>query len=467
MCPGDRSQVPPWGATPARFMIIGDSPDFRSEKLGKPFSGPAGQELMETYLGLAGVDRGDCYFTTAVQCRQTKEGQDVRSSERLIECCSYNHIEREVSRVQPEFVITCGSPASNLLGGINLDLEHGVPRHVGDSKLLGTFPGWVVPMYNPASIKDGRFMIHLLEDWEKFGLWLRGKHEYPVGNPGTMQYAEIHNYKELHELVPRNWDGWAWVDSESDEGRPYSFQVAFEPGKAGMMFVRNKQVITDLAYLLTKGSEGVGMHNAAYDLEELNEFGIKPRRIRDTMQELYHLGHLPQGLKAAVYRIFGFRMTSYDETVTPYSKELLGGWLAEALAVASMEMQTTIPHPPGPGCPTCGKRHSKVMDVHKPHECEAVLRRVLGKLDEGAESEYDPWQAPKWEKGVEKPRLTGRDWMEELESKVRRMPRKSIVHAPYAQQIAYGAGDADWTKRLADWLVLERARIVQREWKVA
>lgn len=470
LCPGTSRQIPPFGATPSKFLIIGDSPDYRSEKLERPFSGPAGQELIETYLGLAGIDRSECYFTTAVQCRQTKEGQDVRSSEKLIECCAVNHLGREFATSQPQIIITNGAGVSGLFKGINLDLEHGIPRKLERSSCLGDWTGWLVPMYSPAAgMKDGRFMIQLLEDWEKFGLWLRGKHTYPVGDAGPLDYSEIKGWRDIQRLMKlaTRWNGWVNIDSESDEGRQYSYQVSFSAGRAGMAFVTSIAVMDELRSVINTDCEGATMHNAAYDLEEMDEVGIRPRQIRDTQQELYHLGHLPQGLKAAVYRVFGFRMTSYDETVTPYSKELLNEWLAEALAVASMELQTTIPHPPGPDCPTCGKKHRLDVSKNKPHECEAVLRRVMGKLDDADANDYDPWQPPKWEKGVEKPRLLGREWLEELESRIGRMPRKSIIHAPYAQQIAYGCGDADWTGRLATWLEAERARIVEKEWKVA
>lgn len=229
-----------------------------------------------------------------------------------------------------------------------------------------------------------------------------------------------------------------------------------------MILRENKQLVEAFSAWVAWSFNGVVMHFAMHDLDELE--GVLPYhvQIRDTMQELYHLGNLPQGLKQAVYRIFGFKMTSYDEVVTPYSKAKLETWLAEASACAA-DMRLEIPHPVGPDCPTCGKRHRKDVTDWKPHEAEAVLRRVMGKLGD----EYDPWQAPKWDKGVEKPRLIGRDWLPEIERQVGRLPRKSIVHAPLDRQIMYACSDADWTLRLAGWLEQERKRIVEAEWQVA
>jgi hypothetical protein len=195
------------------------------------------------------------------------------------------------------------------------------------------------------------------------------------------------------------------------------------------------------------------LHNAVHDLEALEQLGIHVEKFRDTMQELYHLGNQPQGLKAAVYRIFGYRMTSYDEVVTPYSEAALETWLSEALAHASTNMRREVRE----------QLKTKVRVTSKPHEAEAVLRRVMSRLD----SDYDPWERPKTHKGEEKPRLIGREWLPTLEQAVGRMPRKSIVHAPMEKQVEYACGDADWTGRLATWLDGERKRIVREEWKTA
>jgi hypothetical protein len=207
------------------------------------------------------------------------------------------------------------------------------------------------------------------------------------------------------------------------------------------------------------------LHNAPHDLAVLDQLGIHPAGFRDTMQELYQLGNLPQGLKAATYRTSGCRMTSYNETVTPYSKRALENWLAEALAYVNGAMRHNVTHPAGKSCPSCGKNHRQYRIDSTPHEAEAVLRRIMGKLADG--SDYDPWQAPKWQKGEEKVRLLGRPWLDILEAHVGRMPRRSIVHVPLEEAVRYGCSDADHTGRLALWLDRERQRIVSEEWRVA
>ncbi len=450
-------------------MVIGEGPGWNENRAGVPFVGKAGQELDETYLKLAGLDRSLVYVTNVVQCRQERNGIDVKPGEALAKCCGENHLYREILTVMPKVIVLCGATACSLIGKVDLELEHGFPRKDGVAD-CPEWEGWVVPMYHPAAgLHETRFMTPMLEDWERLGKWLAGKWQ-PPQSLGEKPHYRLLQGREVSSVFqravvrrPRR----SALDTENDEDRPYSAQFSTRPGEGFMVLASDKLGVQCLREGLASEDEII-MHFAGHDLDVADRIGLRPdrwRSIRDTMQELFHLGNLPQGLKAAVYRVFGYRMTSYDEVVTPYSKAILESWLAEALGHASTEVGTVEPHPIGPNCPTCGKKHRTDQTQTKPHACEAVLRRIMGKL--GGENDYDPWERPKLVKGVEKPRLIGRPWLEELERVAGRMPRKSIVHAPLEQQIQYACSDADWTGRLAMWLEGERARIVQEEWRVA
>ncbi len=445
-CPRTHRQVLPDGPLDARIAIVGEGPGWNEAKTGIPFCGKAGQELDETYLRLAGLDRSEVFVTNMVQCRQERNGIDVRPAEALLKCCSENHLAEELATVDPEIVVLCGATACSMYPDIDLELEHGFPRKIEDR--------WVVPMYHPAAgLHETRFMTPMLEDWERLGMWMRGKWVTP--DPSKLKpYYRMLTASEVQAIThravmrkPRR----SSVDTETDEGRPYSVQFTWKAGEGFMVLCSDRRGMQWLKAFLENEDEVV-MHNAPYDLDVLDGLGIHIRKHRDTMAECYHLGNLPQGLKPAVYRIFGYRMTSYDEVVTPHSKAALETWLAEALAHVSMEMRTEVRE----------QLKTKIRVTMKPHEAEAVLRRVMSRLD----SDYDPWEKPKQDKGVEKPRLIGRDWLDEVERAVGRMPRKSIVHAPLDQQVKYACGDADFTGRLATWLEGERKRIVQEEWCV-
>lgn len=440
-------------------MIIGEGPGKWEDIDGVPFVGRSGQELDQTYLKLAGLDRSEVFVTNCVQCRCERGGVDVKPSDELVDICSKNHLYAEILTLMPEIIILCGATACSLVSNTDLELEHGFPRKDGIAD-CPEWEGWVVPMYHPAAgMHRTSLMTPLLEDWERLGHWLVGRRYIPsvyLGTSDPVNYKLIHGSLNLRTSLHLEDLSWPAIDTESDEGRPYSVQVSTGPGETVMVLCNDSTAMDDLSFALNECVDGCVFHNAVYDLEQLDLLGIHIARYRDTMQELYHLGNLPQGLKAAVYRIFGYKMTSYDDVVTPYSKSALESWLAESLAHISTSMRTVVRE----------QLKTKIRETIKPHEAEAVIRRVMGKIADPS-SDYDPWEEPKFVKGKEKQRLIGRSWLPEVEQAIGRMPRKSIVHAPIDRQIAYACSDADWTGRLATWLESERARIVGEEWKVA
>lgn len=469
-CPNLHRQVHGYGPNNAKVMVIADRPVAAEDRSGFPIDGPAGAEFDSTYLPLAGLSRDDIYATCAMQCRCERNGQDVQPTESLLHSCAANHLPEEIWNVSPQIIILLGAAACTLggtgAGRIDLELEHGRPRMVADCAGLGGWSGTVVPTYAPAAgIREGRFMIYSLEDWEKLGLWMRGKLQFPKTELERHDYRLLTTKLEVRDYLSCHLDQWPAIDTESDEDKTWSVQVSFAPGHGAMIRVEDRAALDEFAAGFNHYIGNCIMHHAVHDLDELDQVGIHVQQHRDTMQELYHLGNLPQGLKAAVYRTLGHRMISYMETVVPHSKAVLDAWLCEAMVWAS-EHRIVEPHPPGPGCPTCGKKHRLDVSKHKPHESEAVLRRIMGKLQEEG-SDYDPWQKPKLQHGEEKPRLLGRPWLPEMEQAMRRMPRRSIVHVPIAEAVQYGCSDADWTLRLAGWLEHERERIIKQEWRVA
>lgn len=471
LCTGNRI-VRPVGPKDARILLCGEGPGKNEDKEGVPFVGVSGREQDHTYFGLAGISRRDVFITNCIICRCERGGVDVRPSAALVSACAENHLRDEILSVQPQIIILCGATASSLVQ-TDLEFQHGFPFFYSGSALWG-WNGWVVPMYHPAAglREPPRYMTLLLKDWENFGKWLRGEWEPPSIDDYQTDYKLVRGSRELRvafgDFVHHDETGWPAIDTENDEdGNLYCIQVSTRPGHGLMVLVKDTAAMSDLKYYVNHEIDGAIMHNAVWDLDEMSTVGLHPPQFRDTMQELYHLGGiLPQGLKPAIYRIFGFRMTSYDDVVTPASRAKLDDWLAEALAFSSQSMLHSTQHTKGKGCKACGKNHRLDKIEYKPHESEAVLRRVMGKLGEEGSS-YDPWKPPVYAKGEVKLRLVGRDWLGSIEREIGRMPRSSIVHAPLDRQIQYACGDADWTGQLATWLEGERDRIVKEEWRIS
>ncbi len=466
MCTNTHRQILATGPPGARVMLIGEGPGFFENKLGVPFVGRSGDELNRTYLPLAGLVRSDIYVTNAVQCRQERNGVDVKPTEALTRCCADNHLQEEIYTINPDTIILLGSTACSLVGGIDLEFDHGFPRAVYDCEGLYGFTGMVVPWYHPAAgMHESRFMIPLLEDAARLELYNRGKWSPPDVSQIRPNYQLVTRSQQIKDAFEVLAYEYVPIDTESDENRPWSLQFSTRPGNGFMILAKDKHLIEDFdTWFQFEGKGKMVAHHVLHDLDELENMGVTVNAYRDTMQELYHLGNLPQGLKAATYRTSGHRMISYDEVVTPWSKSALMDWLSEALAFAGALRESTH-HPVGKGCPTCGKSHRKDMSKEIPHESEAVLRRLMKHTAEEG-GDYDPWLAPKWKRGEETVRLFGRPWLPEFEAAIRRVPRRSIVHAPLAEAVAYGCSDADHTGRLATWLTRERERIVREEWSV-
>jgi hypothetical protein len=182
------------------------------------------------------------------------------------------------------------------------------------------------------------------------------------------------------------------------------------------------------------------LHNAAYDLEVLRRLQIPVRGYRDTMQEAFHLGNLPQGLKALAYRLFRHTMTSYQETVRPASIHALQEWTLEAVKVAEQDL-----------CYTERKQlKTRVKEISTPGPLEPLLRRLLRLTD--VDSEYDPWERLDafWADGTN-------DWMtSHIEARVGKYPILGIANCKIEDAVRYACGDADWTGQAAVELARRR-----------
>src|ERR1700733_7354809 len=105
LCPNNHRQVRPDGPLDAKVFILGESPGLSEDTRGVPFIGRSGQELNETYLPLARLDRSDVFVSNCVSCRCERNGVDARPSEALLAACAANHLPEEIWTVNPEIII--------------------------------------------------------------------------------------------------------------------------------------------------------------------------------------------------------------------------------------------------------------------------------------------------------------------------------------------------------------------------
>ena len=184
-------------------------------------------------------------------------------------------------------------------------------------------------------------------------------------------------------------------------------------------------------------------HHAPSDLPTVQSILHREHfRYRDTMQEAYHLGNLPQkqkaqGLKSLGYRLCGVRMQSWEDLVLPYSKSALIEWMKAAIDIEA-------------GRPLIVEKQLKtrLKVTEKPNDEEKLIGRVLRYTQDNPE--YDPWERLE---GIRSVDLAGP------------YPKMGIAHVPLKEAIHYAVRDADITLRVA--LVLDRLRVeAENEWNI-
>lgn len=450
----------PTGPVPATVMAIGEKPGRQEANFERVFIGDTGKELDGLYLPLAGLDRDEVRVTNTVKCwlgfnNDKPTPEQVRS-------CGMHHLPAEVAACSPEVIILLGSTACSLVPKIELDKDHGLPVWVdpGEVEFFGQWGGWVWPSYHPASaLHDTGMMIPLVDDFERFRKWRRGKWRMPQPITSQPDYALIETANELIDdfccgdfVYP-----WLPIDTENDGPRPWSLQYSIRPGHGRMILAEHKHLLK-LWHELAEGWEAYYFQNANHDIDIMEEMGVlwPEKQFWDTMQEAYHLGNLPQGLKALSWRLLGIRMRSWEDVVLPPSREKMIAWLLEQY-VDSESKRVRIDHmyarpksPTAKKLPDCPIYDDGGLIVGryelKPSDLERALNRILS---HSHKPEYDLW-----DKVAEVEGLSG--W-----------PIKSIAHVPTEEAIFYACQDADVTGQVASILAQCRKEVMAGEWQIS
>ena len=447
-CPRRYPPLPGDGPQPARYLMIAERPGYNENRQGRVLVGKAGQEFDETYLPLAGLRRSQVRCVNAVSCwADNNKTPTVKE----VAACAAHHLPRELAETQPEVIFLMGGSACSLVPEVRLDMHHGIPR---GASLFG-WRGLVVPMFHPAiGLHEGRWMTPLLEDWANVMQEL----DHPVEPlQPALRYEMLHG--ELNGMNRR-----IAIDTEDHGGSPWSIQWSGYRNTGYMLRAEDERGIAKFAAHMLDERPEVILHNAAHDIEVLRRLGIPVFSYRDTMQEAWHLGNLPQGLKALAYRLFRTTMVSWEDTVRPASINALLLWLSEAMVVARLDLfatkvkvyktcvcghgenaHSTFSHAAKCSCTDYTPREER---EEVPGAAEKLFARLSNHTD--VNDEYDPWS-----------RL--REWRDENDkdfahiiSRCGPWPILGIGNCSEAQAIRYAVGDADQTLQVAN--ELERRR---------
>ena len=439
-CLGKYRAIGGSGPQPASVLLIGERPGDSENRAGHVFVGKTGEELDGLYLPLAGLHREEVRICNTVLC-----GADNNKTptDKEIACCAPDHIREEIEMTNPDVIILMGATPCTLVPTVRLELHHGVPQR----GRLFDWVGTVIPMYHPAiGLHESRWMKVCMDDWSGLtGLvdckyYVRSEKEEQV----DYQIAGVQEIRRLYSIHRRERRLFA-CDTEVHRGEAWSVQLSHTPGMGCLVRVSDQPALSELRRLFssTEAAEVIIFHDAAYDLKVLRRLGIHVRSYRDTMQEAYHLGNLPQGLKPLAYRFFRHTMTSYQETVWPASISALRDWMTEAMLIAQLDLcyRERV------------KMKTKVKDTVKKGELETLLIRLLRHAEEGGE--YDPWERLREFESKN-------DWMvHHVEARLGPYPVLGIGNCRMEEAIRYAVGDADYTGRVAVELDRRRKRAFQ------
>ncbi|MDA0659042.1 MAG: uracil-DNA glycosylase [Planctomycetota bacterium] len=127
------------GNPQARVCFFGEAPGADEDQQGEPFVGRAGQ-LLDRIIEACGMKRQDVYILNVLKCRPPGNRNPSRD-----ESAACRHFfERQLTTIQPEYIVCLGAIAATTLLQSNLTI----------GQLRGSFHDWqgikVLATYHPA-----------------------------------------------------------------------------------------------------------------------------------------------------------------------------------------------------------------------------------------------------------------------------------------------------------------------------
>jgi len=122
------------------------------------------------------------------------------------------------------------------------------------------------------------------------------------------------------------------IDTETEVTSPWSIQWCSEAGKASMVLAEDTDKLVQIKELLESPNTLTVVHNAIFDIPILNQLGIIPNRVADTMIMAYLLGEVAINLKTLAFRYANMEMKTYTEIVSGATREKALPYLESVLS---------------------------------------------------------------------------------------------------------------------------------------
>jgi hypothetical protein len=297
-------------------------------------------------------------------------------------------------------------------------------------------------MYHPAlGIHMPKTMLHIRTDWTRLRKYMIGKLRLPVDHyKGQEQYEEITSCAHLKAVLDGCNDYTMACDTEVKRGGwPFCLTFSINPGAGYLIRAERWEILSLYQDYLGSWDAPILWHNWLFDSSVVAKMGLHyPRRlIKDTMVMVFHLGNLPQGLKALSYRELGMQMQDFDDLVSPYSTELVLDYYRAA----------NVENWPRPSAEMV--RDGEKWKLYQPQSLSTKLKRFFTDYSKNEDKDvFKTWE--NW------------DCAEMVENELGPWPGKCISHVPFEKALYYACRDADALLRLYP-LLLHMQRSVRQK----
>lgn len=446
MCPGVNTCVPPSGPTNTSIIFLGEAPGKDEDKKGIPFIGKTGREVNEHYLPLAGLSRDNSYFTNTIRCLPvSSDGRldKTRSKDvALMNSCANHNLYNEITDINPKLIVPMGAFACLALDpNIDLDLHHGIPYQ--------SDIGMLFPMWHPAGgVHEPKKMLQIRTDWVRLRRYLRGVLHVPKDEYPEPDYQEVTTEAELDLINP--WLPMAADTEWSKSKGAYCLTYSQMPGTGRLIRASRVDLLERFQRIIEDWQSIIIFHNWMYDKKITGEMKLTfpDQVIRDSMIRAFHLGNIPQGLKALCFRLLGMKMQDFEDLVIPFSTPEILKYYRAAFAIDWPKPEEQLI-----------RQDDGSYKVYKPQGMNTKLKRFFTDYTKNpAKDIFKAWE--NWEGPT----------TELIEEELGPWPGMDIAHVPFDLMKHYACRDADGTIRL--WPKLEELKekamtgIPQENWEV-
>ncbi len=154
------------GPVPCKVMLIGEAPGEREDKERTPFVGRSGR-VLEQALERVGLWRSGIFITNMAKCRPPNNREPHKAE---IHACR-KYLDRELSGVNPQFILLLGSTALHLLAMWRVSHIKGVVEK-NRGRVFDLNGSKVMVTFHPA-VRDKQLRSQFHADVEAFARLVR------------------------------------------------------------------------------------------------------------------------------------------------------------------------------------------------------------------------------------------------------------------------------------------------------